>query len=82
MLITVTRSAGDDRAVVIFVDTDDGADSVGVQHDPGLRILVNDVEAFVGKAYDMLESGKMHEAKSVSFNVSLDDIDYTGREIE
>lgn len=75
--ISVTRSAGDDRAVVVFVDTDfepDGSDG-----GPGLRILVNDNEGFVGKAYDL---GAHHEAEDVKFEVSFDDIAYTGRELD
>jgi len=73
--VTVTRSAGDDRAIVVFIDTDfepDGSDG-----GTGLRVLLNDNEAYVGKAYDL---GAHHEAKSVTFQVQLDDIDYTGKE--
>lgn len=73
--ITVTRSAGDDRAIVIFVDTD--FEPSGSDGGPGLRILVNDDEAFVGKAYDF---GGNHEANAVNFEVSLSAIDYTGKE--
>jgi hypothetical protein len=71
----VPRSAGEDRAVTVFIDTDfepDGSDG-----GTGLRILVNDNEAYVGTAYDF---GRHHEAKSVKFEVSLDDIAYTGKE--
>jgi hypothetical protein len=73
--VTVTRSAGDDRAVVVFIDTDFEPD--GSDNGPGLRVLINDDEAYVGKAYDL---GSHHEAKSVKFEVNLDDIDYTGKE--
>ena len=75
LTIIVTRSAGDDRAVTILIDTDfepDGSDG-----GPGLRILLNDDEAYAGKAYDL---GAHHEAKSVSFEVSLDEIDYISKE--
>ena len=73
--VTVTRSAGDDRAVIVFIDTEfepDGSDG-----GPALRVLINDDEAYVGKAYDL---GKHHEAASVKFEVSLDDITYTEKE--
>lgn len=76
LLITVTRSAGDDRAVVVFIDTPTFEPN-GKGDSPGLRVLVNDDEAFVGKA---LVFGENHEAESVSFEVSLDDIPYTGEE--
>jgi hypothetical protein len=73
--ITVTRSAGDDRAVVVFIDTDFEPD--GSDQGPGLRVLLNDNEVYVGKAYDL---GSHHEAKSKGVTVTLDDIDYTGKE--
>jgi hypothetical protein len=73
--ITVTRSAGDDRAVTVFIDTKfepDGSDG-----GPGLRVLVNDDEAYVGKAYEL---GEHHEAKAISFGVYESNIAYTGKE--
>jgi hypothetical protein len=73
--VIITRSAGDDRAVLVFIDTvfePDGSDG-----GPGLRVLVNDDEGFVGKPYDM---GANHHAKDVRFLVKLDDIAYTGEE--
>ena len=72
LTITVTRSAGDDRAVVVFIDTE--FEPTGK---PGLRILVNDNEVYEGKRYELDAN---HDAKSVSFEVSLDDIAYTGIE--
>jgi hypothetical protein len=69
--ITVTRSAGDDRAMLVMIDTDfepDGSDG-----GPGLRVLLNDDEAYVGKAYDF---GANHPAKSATWCVGLDDIPY------
>jgi len=74
--IAVTRSAGDDRAVLVFIDTTfepDGSDG-----GPALRVLVNDDEAYVGKAYDF---GAHHEAETQHFTVRLDDIPYTGKEL-
>ena len=66
--ITVTRSAGNDRAVLVIIDTD-----FEPTDDPGLRILVNDDEAYVGKAYDF---GQHYRAESVRFFVDLDQIPY------
>lgn len=69
--ITVTRSAGDDRAMLVMIDTDfepDGSDG-----GPGLRVLLNDDEAYVGKAYDF---GSNHVAESKTWCVGLDDIPY------
>lgn len=79
MQITVSRSAGDDRAVTVFIDTDfepDGSDG-----GPGLRVLVNDDEAFVGKAYDF---GGNREATSVSIEVPQHLLDalYTGKDLD
>ena len=76
--ISVTRSAGDDRAVVVFIDTE-GFEPGGFDGGPGMRVLINDDEAWVGKAYDY---GGHHEAKDVKFELTLDDIAYTGREVE
>jgi hypothetical protein len=73
MLITVTRSAGDDRATLVFIDDVDPKN---------LRILVNDGEAFVGKPYQMLDNGRGYEAKDVQFQVAPDDIAYTGNDLE
>lgn len=72
--VTVTRSAGDDRAVVVIIDTDFEPDG---SNGPGLRILVNNDEGFVGVPYQF---GADHEARSVTFDVELDEIDYTGKE--
>jgi hypothetical protein len=69
--ITVTRSAGDDRAMLVMIDTDfepDGSDG-----GPGLRVLLNDDEAYVGKALDF---GANHPAMSQTWCVGLDDIPY------
>ena len=81
LTVSVTRSAGDDRAIVVFIDTNfepDGKAPNGSDEGPGLRVLINDNEAYVGKAYDY---GRHHEAKSVTFEVELKDIEYTGREV-
>jgi hypothetical protein len=75
--VTVTRSAGEDRAVLVFIDT--AFEPTGADGSTGLRVLINDDEAWVGTAYDF---GRNHEAKSVEFEVSLDDIAYTGKEID
>ena len=69
--ITVTRSAGDDRAVTVFIDTD--FEPNGTDGGPGLRVLINDDEAYAGKAYDL---GAHHAAASKRLVVELDDIAY------
>jgi hypothetical protein len=73
--VTVTRSAGDDRAVTVFIDT--GFEPDGSDGGPGLRVLINDNEAYVGKAYDL---GAHHDAKAISINVYESNIEYTGKE--
>lgn len=73
LTVTVTRSAGDDRAVLMLVDTNFEPD--GSDKGPGLRILVNDDEAFVGKAYDL---GADHQAESQELTVRMEDIPYKG----
>jgi len=77
LTISVTRSAGDDRAIVVFIDTD--FEPNGSDDGPGLRVLINDDEAYTGKAYDY---GSHHEAKSVTFEVELPQIEYTGKEVD
>ncbi len=69
--ITVTRSAGDDRAVLIMIDTT--FEPSGLGDSPGLRVLLNDDEAYVGKALDF---GANHPAMSQTWCVGLDDIPY------
>lgn len=73
--LAVTRSAGDDRAVVVFVDTEFEPDAS--DGGPGLRVLLNDDEAYVGKAYDLPERHDPgHEAAAKHFEVRLDEIPY------
>jgi hypothetical protein len=69
--VTVTRSAGDDRAVTVFIDTD--FEPGGSDGGPGLRVLINDDEAYVGKAYDF---GAHHGAAAKKMSVQLDEIAY------
>jgi hypothetical protein len=52
--VTITRSAGADRAPVVFVDTD--PDRVGDgERGPRMRILLNDEPVSEGEAYLPLE---------------------------
>jgi hypothetical protein len=74
--VIVTRSAGDDRAVLVFIDTTFEPFAAGPD-DLGLRVLINDDEAYVGKGYDL---GANHHAKARKFEVRLDDIAYTDAE--
>lgn len=75
VLITVTRSAGNDRAVLVFIDTE-GFNPDGSGDGPGLRILVNDNEAYAGVAYDF-DPDVSHDALAVQHAVDLADIPYT-----
>jgi hypothetical protein len=77
LTISVTRSAGDDRAVLVFIDTE--FEPFGSDDSPGLRVLLNDNEVYVGTAYDL---GGHHEAKAKKMTVGLDEIAYTGKEVE
>lgn len=69
--VTVTRSAGSDGAVVVFVDGDFG--------ETGLRILLNDDEVFVGKRYELCPETP-RPARKVSLTFTLEDIDYDEEE--
>lgn len=48
VIATVTQSAGKDGAFVVFVDTNFEPN----EPTPGLRILLNDSDLFVGKPYE------------------------------
>ena len=72
--ISVTRSAGEDRAVLVLIDTSFEPFAPG-DDDLGLRVLLNDNEIYVGKPYDL---GAHHDASSVNLIVRSNDIAYTG----
>lgn len=75
--ITVTRSAGADRAVVVLIDTPnwepDGSDG-----GPGLRVLINNdpTPAYEGIAHTCDPTEPLLEAKARRMAFALDDIDY------
>jgi hypothetical protein len=69
--IIVTRSAGDDRAVVVFIDTTFEPDASDAG--PGLRVRINDDPVYEGKEY---EFGGDRRVTSRVFTVGLDDIPY------
>jgi hypothetical protein len=48
--VTITRSGGKDGAIVVFIDTEFEPD--GSDKGPGLRVLVNDDPAYVGKEHE------------------------------
>ena len=48
--VTVTASAGSDNAAVVFVDTSFAPDNS--DGDGGLRVMVNDGDAFTGVPYE------------------------------
>lgn len=71
--VIVTRSTGADKGVVVFVDSTfepDGSDG-----GPGLRILVNDRDAYTGVAYREVEDGGQL-ANFRELTIKLTDIDY------
>ena len=47
--VVVARSAGTDGAVVVLIDTD--FEPNGSDGGPGLRVLLNDSDAYIGKPY-------------------------------
>lgn len=67
--ITVTRSAGSDGAVVVFIDGDFS--------DTGLRIVLNDNEdLYASPAWQPAPEGEENEAKSVHLPFDLSDVEY------
>jgi len=70
--IAVTRSIGEDGAVVVFIDTD--FEPTGADGGPGLRVLVNDGDAFIGKPFVYTEVD--HDAKTVKLTVEPREIAY------
>jgi DNA-binding MarR family transcriptional regulator len=70
--ITVTRSAGNDGAVVVMVDTSfepDGSDG-----GPGLRVLVNDDPAFSGRPY--VDARQPRKARYRTLEVNARQVEY------
>lgn len=47
--VTITESAGQDGAPVVFVDTHEDLDA---ERGPAIRILLNDEPVYVGKDYE------------------------------
>lgn len=75
--VTVTRSAGPDGAVVVFIDT--GFEPHGEDGGPGLRVRVNDGKVFAGKQMTMPDPTVGDaEAGERTLRVNLDQIAYTG----
>lgn len=75
--IIVTRSAADDGAVLVIIQTtfephpfhtDPGGAG------PGLRVVLNDGPIFEGVQYGTLD--RVHEAPEHRLTVSLDEIEY------
>ena len=65
--VTVTRSAGTDGAVVVFIDGD-------FEIAGGLRILVNDADAYHTVQYEQDDTDR--DAKQVSMTFTLPEIEY------
>jgi hypothetical protein len=66
--ITVTRSAGTDGAVVVFIDGD--------FDQTGLRVRVNDEPIYAAPAFEHDGGDNDREAKSVKLPFTLEDIAY------
>lgn len=69
--VSVTRSAGTDGAVVVFIDTtfEPGASDGG----PGLRVLINDHDTYAGVAYSPTEDGEDgHQYDTKRLRVDVD----------
>ena len=66
VLITVTRSAGADEALVVFVDN---------HGDLPVRVVLNDGDDHLGVEYQY-EPGREREAKTVSLTVGYDEVAY------
>lgn len=47
LVVTVTRSPGQDNAIVVYIDT--GFEPDGSDGGPGLRVFINDDDTYVGK---------------------------------
>jgi hypothetical protein len=73
--LTVTRSAGLDDAVLVLVDT--GFEPDASDGGPGLRVLVNDFDAYEGVSYQLVAADQEpREADRVTFEVTLAEIGY------
>lgn len=70
--IVVSRSAAADGAVLVFIDTT--FEPNGSDGGPGLRVLINDDEAYVGIAHQI--GGPDRIAPEHTLSVSLDDLAY------
>lgn len=53
--VTITRSAGPDNAYVVFIDTSFEPDG---SNGPGLRVILNDGDVFVGVPYEPEDDGE------------------------
>jgi hypothetical protein len=71
--VTVTRSAGSDGAIVVFIDTETEPD--GSDGGPGLRVLVNNETVYTGVEHG--GDDRDRPAGSVVVEVSPDQIAYT-----
>lgn len=56
--VIITRSAGIDGAIVIFIDTDETVPE-GLRG-PEIRVMVNDSDVFMGKEYESADDGSAY----------------------
>lgn len=69
--VTVTRSAGTDGAVVVFIDTHFEPDAS--DDGPGLRVLINDHDTYAGKPFEVADEER--EARSHVMTVALSELE-------
>lgn len=55
--VTIQESDGSDGAVVVFIDTTFEPD--GGDDGPGLRVLINDDDTYIGVAYEPLPDDRL-----------------------
>lgn len=65
--VTVTRSAGTDGAVVVFIDTTFEPDAS--DGGPGLRVMVNDAVVLAGRSYEHCDGER--EAVAVRLDTTV-----------
>lgn len=75
--VIVTRSAGKDGAVLVFIDTynfePDGSDG-----GPGLRVLLNDGDLYTEVPFEERDDGLMHQFTDQTLTVEVESLIDTG----
>lgn len=71
--VTITTSAGSDKAPVVFVDTLEALDG---PNGPRIRIRLNDESVYEGEGYIPVDEGEVFDASSIE----ADPMSYQRRE--